>query len=818
MVGTHGLSGLRRETMRSRSVDAVAGTPRSLLLLTLIVASLPSPIAGQLLLGAVRDRETSAPLVGVYVVLEAGEADGMQAAALTDESGRFVLSAEVGFTYRLRAERVGLATEVTGWFTFEGRSPPRIITMSERAVRLDGLTVSAPVRTCRLEPEQATVVQRWWDEVRKALEATTLTEATDAVGLRFERFEREWSPNLRTLRRERALPTDSASTRPFLSQDAETLSERGFVQGREGDRLFLAPDAAVLFSEAFLADHCLGIAEEKAEVAGVKEPVSGELLLTVEPMRRRRSPDIRGVLEVDTLSGELRSFDFNYVNLPPDLPRSRAGGHLAFEYLPSGAWIVSEWWIRMPQIGRSAGWIGRAKSILVGYLDRGGRVAEIRSQGTEADRRFGGATLYGTVYDSLTATPLAGARVWVVGSRYSVRTDVKGRFTLANIPPGPRGITFYHPELARRGIPSPVVPVEVRGGSSATLALAVPGFTTIASLFCEDSADPPDAILTGTVLREGGAEPAPAAEVRANWTETGGAARSMRAEATAGSDGRYFLCGLPSAVPVSLAVRTASGLWRETGSVELPERRIVMKELRPGTAARAIVRGIVRSEGDGAPLEGTNLVVLAVTGDTVASTRADSGGRFEVRMPPGVGYRAVAVREGYLREASIAFTLDGAETLDIRFELIRDVAMEIEGLVVEIEARNRRTAKRLLRQYGENETTMGRRWIGVAALDSLPVLGETDPGVVIQSMGIPGVRVDQAQKYGPNPILCVRAKPRQCAIIVLNGVQIDPSAALLLDFRDLEGIAVLRPEDSATFFGTMGGGGAVILWMRGSGR
>jgi Carboxypeptidase regulatory-like domain len=817
MVGTRELSGLRRETMRSRSVDAIAGTPRSLLLLTLIVASLPSPVAGQLLLGAVRDRETSAPLVGVYVVLEAREAEGMQAAALTDESGRFVLSVEVGRTYRLRAERVGLATEVTGWFTFEANSPPHNITMSERAVRLDGMTVSASVRTCRLEPEQATVVQRWWDEVRKALEATTLTEATDAVGLRFERFEREWSPNLGALRRERALPTDSASSRPFLSQDAETLSERGFVQGQEGDRLFLAPDAAVLFSEAFLADHCLGIAEEEGEVAGAEGPASGELLLAVEPVRRR-PPDIRGVLAVDTLSGELRSFDFEYVNLPRDLPRSKAGGHLAFEYLPSGAWIVSEWWIRMPRVGRSAGWVGRLKSIIVGYLDRGGRVAEIGSEGTAFDRRVGGATLHGTVYDSLTATPLAGARVWIVGSRYSVRTDPNGRFTLANIPAGRSGITFYHPELARTGIPSPVVPVEVRAGSSDTLVLAVPGFTTMASLFCSDSADPPDAILTGTVVREGGTEPASAAEVRANWMETGGGGRSMRAEAMSGSDGRYFLCGLPSAVPVSLAVRTASGLWREAGSVELPERRIVVKELRPGAAARAIVRGIVRSEGDGAPLEGTNLIVLAVTGDTVASTRADPVGRFEVGVPPGVGYRAVAVREGYLREASTAFTLDGAETLDIRFELIRDVAMEIEGLVVEIEARNRRTAKRLLRQYGENETTMGRRWIGVAALDSLPVLGETDPGVVIQSMGIPGVRVDQAQKYGPNPILCVRAKPRQCAIIVLNGVQIDPSAALLLDFRDLEGIAVLRPEDSATFFGTMGGGGAVILWMRGSGR
>jgi len=797
--------------------------PEVLSLLVFGLTGLPSPATAQLaIVGIVTDQETSAPLVGVYVVLEARAGDETLVAALTDEFGRFVLAAEVGGTYRLRAERVGLATEITDWFTLDEGATLRRISMAEQAVELEGFSVRVPVRTCRLDPVEAPVVQRWWDEVRKALEATAFVEASDVAGLRFERFEREWSPGLHSLRSERDLPTDSAPSRPFVSQDAKTLSERGFVQGPAGARLFLAPDAAVLFSKTFLADHCFGIKGAGDTEVGAESLSPGHLLLTVEPTRRR-PPDIRGVLTVDTLSGELRSFDFEYANPPRDLPRSEAGGHLGFEYLPSGAWIVSEWWVRLPQIQWVGGGISNRGSVstVAGYLDRGGRVAEVEGRTVAFGAQSARGTLNGTVYDSLNATPLAGARVWIVGSRYSVQTDSDGRFTLVDVPVGQRGLTFRHPELTRRGFPSPVMAVDVREDSSDTLALSIPGFATAVALFCQDSASPLEAILTGTVVRGMGGEPVSLAEVRANWIEPGGAGRmgqSMRTEARTGADGRYFLCELPSGVPVSLAVRTDSVVWREAGTVELPGGRIVVEDLRPGAESRAVVRGTVRSEENGSPLAGAGVWVLDVMGDTVASALADSLGAFRVSVPPGVGYRAVASRVGYLREASTAFTLDGAESLDVRFELIQDLVMKIEGFVVEVEARNRRVARRLLRQYGENETTMGRRWIGVAALDSMPVVGETDPGVAIQSRGMPGVWVDQAQKYGANPILCVRLRPRECAIIILNGMKIDLGTALLLDFRDLEGIAVLSPNNATTFFGTHAGGGAVLLWTRGSGR
>lgn len=812
-------------SVRTKSVALVV-----LSLLALTVACLPSPGAAQQpLVGVATDRETSAPLAGVYIALEAQAEEQSVAAALTDESGRFVLSAEVGAIYRLRAERVGLATEVTEWFTFEEGAAPRRISLVERAVELEGLSVSAPVRTCRLEPEEATVVQRWWDEVRKALKTTAFLQASEAEGFRFERFEREWTSNLRTLRSERYLPMDSVPSRPFLSPDAETLSELGFIQGVEGERWFFAPDAAVLFSETFLADHCFGIAEAATDVGDGTGGRAGELRLAIEPTRRD-PPDIRGVLTVDTLSGELRSFDFRYVNLPNDIPRiSKGGGHLTFEYLTSGEWIVSDWWIRMPQIGRPRFTIrgdtpgGPSGFFLAGYFDRGGRVVEVGGRAVEFGSRLGKGTLHGTVYDSLTGGPLAGARVSVVGSRLSTRTGSDGRFTLPDVPAGRHGLTFHHSELTLMGLPSPVVPVNVVEGSSDSVALATPGFAAVATWLCEDPTGPPAAILTGRVLDAVRAEPSGSAAIRASWAGPGdgsGAGRSMRAEGRSGSDGRYVFCDLPPDVPISLAVRTDSATWREAGAVELTGNRIVTKELRPGAEARAVVRGTVRTAEDGEPLAGTDVWLLAVSGDTVASARADGAGVFGMSVPAGVGYRVVAVAEGHAREASAAFTVGSAESLDVDFELVAsvtDLAMRIEGLVVEVEARNRAVAKRLLRQYGQSPASLGRRWIDRAALSSLAVSG--DPGVAIQRLGVPRVWVLEGAKYGRNPTLCVQdLRTRACAIIILNGVQIDPADALAIEFHQLEAIAVLTPADATTFFGTGAVGGAVLLWIQEGGR
>jgi hypothetical protein len=52
----------------------------------------------------------------------------------------------------------------------------------------------------------------------------------------------------------------------------------------------------------------------------------------------------------------------------------------------------------------------------------------------------------------------------------------------------------------------------------------------------------------------------------------------------------------------------------------------------------------------------------------------------------------------------------------------------------------------------------------------------------------------------------------------LNGVVIDPVEINQIDPAMIESIAVLSPVDAATLYGTRGGNGAVLVWLRTGGR
>lgn len=774
--------------------------------------------------GSVVHRETAAPLPGVFVALEERSSDDPVATALTDASGRFVLGGLEGRRYRLRFERVGLASEVTDWFTLGDAGVERRVTLAERAVELGGLDVRARARTCGLDAADAVVVQRWWDEVRKALEVAAGTGATREGRLRIEEFERELNPSLRMVGRERVLGTQSLiGTRPFRAQDASTLAERGFVQGEDGSRVYLAPDAAVLFSDAFLDHHCLAIADgDDAPDGEAAAERPGELRISVRPTRVAPT-DIRGVLSIDTVAGELRSFDYRYVNLPQELPVNRAGGHLTFGYLPSGAWIVSDWWIRMPRIGlqRQGSLVTEVVQILAGYVERGGRVVSVGGTPYDPDRGLGRGTVAGVVFDSLSRAPLADARVSVVGTRLSTRTGPDGAFRLDAVPAGRRRITVHHASLARLRLPSPTLGISLDDGDTEQVDIVTPGFATFSRLLCGEAVSGEAAILGGVILEPMSGDPAPGADLVATWSAGDGTGR--RLEARAGSDGRYVACGLPAGVPVELAVRTGDdGPWRSGGTVELQAARIAARDLRPAEEAPASIRGRVRSSTGDAGLPGARVAVVTVRGDTVAATQADSAGAFSLRVPPAVGYRAVAEAEGHWPETSSPFTAEGGDPLQLDVRLSPtpgEGSFELDGFLVEVETAQRTLVRRRLSLFGTSPEQLGRRWIGREAIDSIAFAGG-DPGVAIQARGIPGMRVAQEERTGSDPRLCVLAnRPRSpCALVVLNGSRIDPRSALSLDFRDMEGIAVLRPQEAMNLFGGDGRGGAVLLWSRNARR
>ena len=104
----------------------------------------------------------------------------------------------------------------------------------------------------------------------------------------------------------------------------------------------------MLLSSSFLQDHCFRLAISLD---------STRLGLAFEPTpARERVADIRGTLWLDRASTELRSLEFQYVNISR-AQQDHAGGELAFVRMRDGQWAISRWNIRMPVLvlGLSSG-------------------------------------------------------------------------------------------------------------------------------------------------------------------------------------------------------------------------------------------------------------------------------------------------------------------------------------------------------------------------------------------------------------------------------------------------------------------------------
>lgn len=534
-----------------------------------------APLHAQGVRGVVVDEATAAPLTGVLVAI-LNEQNERVAAVLTDADGAFTAPVPGPGVFHARAERIGLQSADSAPFEIVGTSFGTLrIQMADRAVELEGLVVDARVQSCRVDAVQAPRIQRWWQSVRTALDVSALVQSERMARFRVQQFERRWSADLRSVLSEDTRLRVGFASRPFVSADAERLLEGGFVQGEEGSREYFAPDADVLLSDGFLQSHCFSVVSDDDN-----ERLVG---LHFEPTRDNRSADILGTLWVDTVSSMLDRLQYRYANLNW-LPANEAGGEVAFRYLPSGAWIVSDWFIRMPQVGvrREARGSSSADAMVVaGYVDVGGRVRQLSTTAGTRDGVSGTGIVRGEIQDSLRGGPLVGARVVVLGTRFTARTDGQGRFQLTGVPVGEHSISFFHEDLTTWGIPSPFVDVVVEAGGFTSTASAVPSFRSAAANACGGGSPRAEAILTGRVLDAGA--PVEGAEVYAYWESPAVSGPVATGEATVvtGSNGRYTLCGAPAEVRLDVTV-SVDGRPAASAVVTLPVRAFTARDFLLG--------------------------------------------------------------------------------------------------------------------------------------------------------------------------------------------------------------------------------------------
>ncbi len=540
---------------------------RVLFVAWLVACLVPGAARAQTVTGIVLDARTESPLSGVLVSLLDPD-DRRAAATLTDETGSFSLEPGRFGRFRIRAERIGLQTLTSGAFELFTTVPrEERILMADRAIEIAGLVVDSRIEQCRLDPGNAMRIQRWWQEVRTALDVSSVVQSEGLAHFQVERYEREWDEDLDRVLSQVRHAEVGLSSRPFVSAEAAFLAEGGFIQGSlEGEREYYAPDADVLLSDIFLSRHCFSVTSHDDD----------DLLgLSFEPTRDD-VPDIHGTLWVDTTTAELQSLDFRYSETD-DEPDSESGGFVAFEYLSSGAWIVREWYIRMPRLARDA-WSSRIE--LVGYVDVGGTASPLEA--TTRAPAEGGAVgaVRGVVYDSVGDRRLQGATVSVFGTALSAITDARGEFVLPVVPAGEQRLTFSHPDPRAWGLGAPLVSVDVKPRLTSDVTLAVPGFRRVAGVVCQGGGLRAEAVLVVEIQSSDGVamEDVP---LVLSWPGGGSdePAPPVRREGRTGPGGRFVSCTIPSEKPVSVDLRIEGRLIRGF-DVTMPFEAVVYRRVQ----------------------------------------------------------------------------------------------------------------------------------------------------------------------------------------------------------------------------------------------
>jgi hypothetical protein len=762
------------------------------------------PAAGQSIEGVLRDVDTGDPIDAALVVA-LDDAGSRVAGTLTARDGSFRIPLPATGTFRLLAERIG----------YEARSSDPIQVASEervvedlliptRPISLEGISVRSE-RRCRVRPEEGLLAATLWEEARKALEATDLSRR-ELLQFTTERYVRELDAGARQVRAEESTRRSGFSDSPFGALSAEDLIEKGFSQGPAEERVYYAPDAHTLLSDAFLDSYCFRGVEP-----GPDDP-SGTVGLAFEPDSRRGGPaGISGTLWIDRASNELRVLEFTYLDADLRRWRSRIGGRVEFQRLPTGAWMVSAWRIRMPKVEHRSAQTplpGRPvrEPVLAGIIEEGGEVSSVRAATGSLLHRRERATLAGEAFDSVRHEPLGGATVFLEGTQYNTETDRAGQFLLEDLPEGEYVVAAHHPRLDSLGIRLPTERVTLRPGTASTVVFAVPSLGSLLAADCPDPGPGMRAIV-GRVSDAGSDASLPGARVTAGWG-------AGAAEVMSDRSGFFRICDVPADAEVRLeadfAGRVGEPIAATAGS------GTTRRDLMVGVVEPTPVAGRVLDWETGTPIRGARIRLPRLG---VERLTGSDGGFSLGDVPPGT-YTMEVEHIGYgTRTETVEIARGDADDLEIRLPA---EALAIEG--VEVEVRSRRLGAG--RARGTRQDVMTRAEIArYAGAGNVGDLARRFPGVTSR----PIYHANSALEAG----ICIEAPARdilrgameadECRslLIVVDGMPMpgETGAAYLssLPLHQIESIEYFNAIEARPRYGGRAGYGALVIYTRGNG-
>ena len=530
---------------------------------------LASPAAAQLVEVHLREEVGNAPIAGAVVRLLRDSAEVAQ--ALTNAGGRALLRAPSPGMYRIAVHRIGFRPVLSEVLALdEAQTITRELSMSSAAFVLPTVAVQTKSE-CGAKMADGAMVAALWEQIGTALSANVLTQRQWVLPLQVKRFRRDVTLK-DSVTSEMVVGSYVVHGPPFGSADPAVLAKAGFVAEDQSGTTFSAPDAALLLSDEFINTHCFSAVPGKDSSVG----------LAFEPAPRQRLPDVRGTLWIDTRTNQLESLDYTYTGLRGEMAMVALGGRLDFNRLPTGAWIVRHWYIRMPHVfvtpathtfARGRQIIQPEVRVVDRFIEEGGRVELAESDIAAAPR----AIALGRIVDSTTGGMLPGAVVRFMGQADSAVTDSLGRFRLAVPVGGTQTIVATHAKLGLIQ-DSSTHDVHLSLGDSTTVNFTVPSAARLGREFCGAS-DPTAAGIVGLAFTSDGSSPE-GLGVRVSWEPVAGRVLDERAET--GPKGIYAVCGLPGGQ--LLTVRLLKGATTiGTQSVKLEPGGYRWIELKPPT-------------------------------------------------------------------------------------------------------------------------------------------------------------------------------------------------------------------------------------------
>jgi hypothetical protein len=637
---------------------------------TIACATLAIPSSAQTVRGTVTS--DGQPIPGVLLTL-LDSATHIGARALTNADGHYTLTAPFAGRYRIYSLRIGYRPTTSDWLNLDTTSPlTRAIALTGIPVALDAVRVIGQGE-CRLAGVNSAATFALWEQARGAMIAARVTSPQDSLVATKVLYDKTLDPSSQ-LRDARYAAATSVVTDPWRAPSAEVLERSGFVTTDDkGYTTYNAPDLDVLLSDVFTINHCFRIAES---------PDMKRIGLRFEPTearsRSRKVTDIQGTMWLDRASSELREMEFGYTNLPRSQTQN-SGGDLRFTRFRDGTWAISEWFLRMPVLAWGTRMLGSFSTISSGADVKlqsiqivGGELA-VATRGNDTLFARPGYGAHGVVRDSVTHSPVKGARVHIGGTAIDAVTDESGRFAIDRLLPGDYELDIHTTSLDSLGAMNRI------GFEFADTAKAidvrVPNAAQVTAKLCAlTQARPARGLLIGTVTVPPNTTWALADKtvaVYARWSEPSSKERVHELTAKPDANGNFRICGVPLDALVTVATSVDQRRGSPTEIRVSSSSRFARANLIATDHPLTHIAGVVRADSTATPLAAADISLS----DVGRAARSDEQGRFRIDSVE-IGTHHITLRRIGYEMIDTSIVLDGKSIIEPEFHLRRSVVLD----------------------------------------------------------------------------------------------------------------------------------------------